>query len=190
MPFFEPVVLIRGAGDLGSGVAFRLFKAGFPVAMTELANPLLVRTTVSFGTAVINRSAIVEGITARHATHDQVSAFLAEGVIPIIIDPSKDSIAALRPAVVIDARVAKVNLDTQIDDAPLVIALGPGFNAGVDCHAVIETNRGHKLGRVFWEGSAEPDTGLPGSVAGKEGERVLRAPVDGTVTQVQIIGEY
>ncbi len=116
--------------------------------------------------------------------------FLDEGTIPVIIDPGKDSIAALRPAVVIDARVAKINLDTRIDDAPLVIALGPGFTAGVDCHAVIETNRGHKLGRVFWEGSAEPDTGIPGSVAGKESERVLRAPADGIVTPVVMIGEY
>src|SRR5258708_2883520 len=190
MPFFDALVLIRGAGDLGSGVAFRLFKAGFPVAMTELANPLLVRTTVSFGSAVLNRSAIVEGITARCATQEQVAPFLDEGVIPVIIDPGKDSIAILRPAVVIDARVAKVNLDTRMDDAPLVIALGPGFTAGVDCHAVVETNRGHKLGRVFWEGSAEPNTGIPRSVAGKESERVLRAPVNGIVTQVQMIGEY
>src|SRR5258708_29563566 len=174
MPFFDALVLIRGAGDLGSGVAFRLFKTGFPVVMTELANPLLVRTTVSFGAAVLNNSAIVEGITARCATHADVTAFLDEGVIPVIVDPGKDSIAILRPAVVLDARVAKVNLDTRIDDAPLVIALGPGFTAGGGFHWVIERKRGDQRGRGFWEGGAEPRTGSPGSVAGTESWRVLR----------------
>ncbi|MEP7288035.1 MAG: selenium-dependent molybdenum cofactor biosynthesis protein YqeB [Chloroflexota bacterium] len=190
MALFDTLILIRGAGDLGSGVAYRLFKAGFPIAMTELAHPLLVRTTVSYGACVHNGGVIVGGVAARRVSYAQVPEMIMHDVISVIVDSSREAIAALRPTVVIDARVAKVNLDTTLQDAPLVIALGPGFTAGVDCHAVIETNRGHHLGRVIWEGSAEPDTGQPGNVNGKVGDRVLRAPVDGAVTQVVVVGEY
>jgi xanthine dehydrogenase accessory factor len=186
---FDTLILIRGAGDLGSGVAYRLYKAGFPMVMTELASPLLVRTTVSFGSCVGNRTVVVEGITAQRATYEETADLLAQGIIPVIPDPSHASISKLGPTVVIDARVAKVNLDTTIHDAPLVIGLGPGFTAGIDCHAVIETNRGHNLGRVFWKGSAEPDTGVPGSVNGKDNERVLRAPGDGLLVPLVMIGE-
>jgi xanthine dehydrogenase accessory factor len=190
MPLFDVLVLIRGAGDLGSGVAYRLIKAGFPVVMTELANPLLVRGTVSYGSAVPYGSVIVEGITAHRATPDQVAFRLDEGTIPVVVDPGSETIRTLRPEIVVDARIAKVNLDTTINDAPLVVALGPGFTAGVDCHAVVETNRGHSLGRVYWQGSAEPDTGLPARLNGKEGERVLRAPHDGELVQVVAIGDF
>jgi xanthine dehydrogenase accessory factor len=186
---FDILVLIRGAGDLGSGVAYRLIKAGFPVVTTEIASPLMVRTTVSYGTAVFYTSVIIEGITARRATIDEVPALLNQGILPVLVDPGGESIRALRPAVIVDARVAKVNLDTSISDAPMVIGLGPGFTAGVDCHAVVETNRGHSLGRVIWQGSAEPDTGVPARVNGKEAERVLRAPHDGELVQVVAIGE-
>jgi len=157
--------------------------------MTELANPTLVRTTVSYGSCVLNRTVVVEGIEAQTATPQTAHQMIEQGMIPVIIDPGRNSIEALRPAVVVDARVAKTNIDTAIHDALLVVALGPGFTAGVDCHAVIETNRGHNLGRVMWEGSAEPDTGVPGSVDGKGSERVLRAPCDGVITQFVLIGE-
>ncbi len=187
---FNALVLIRGAGDLGSGVAYRLIKAGFPVAMTELAAPLLVRTTVSYGNAISYNATIVEGIEARKVTVDEAQPLLVQGIIPVIVDPGKETIHRLNPTVVIDARVAKTNIDTTIQDAPLVIALGPGFTAGVDCHAVIETNRGHNLGRVLWQGGAEPNTGVPGSIGGKETERVLRAPTEGTVWGIVNIGEY
>ncbi len=190
MPLFDVLVLIRGAGDLGSGVAYRLFKTGFPVVMTELASPLLVRGTVSYGSAVPYNSVIVEGITAHRTALADVSARLAEATIPVVVDPEGQSIRALRPAVVVDARIAKVNLGTTINDAPLVVGLGPGFTAGVDCHAVVETNRGHALGRVYWQGSAEPDTGLPARLNGKEGERVLRAPHDGELVAVAAIGDF
>jgi len=189
MPLFDVLVLIRGAGDLGSGAAYRLVRAGFPVVMTELANPTLVRTTVSYGSCVLNRTVVVEGIEAQTATPQTAHQMIEQGMIPVIIDPGRNSIEALRPAVVVDARVAKTNIDTAIHDALLVVALGPGFTAGVDCHAVVETNRGHNLGRVMWEGSAEPDTGVPGSVDGKGSERVLRAPCDGVITQFVLIGE-
>src|SRR5258707_13015677 len=189
MPLFNVLVLIRGAGDLGSGAAYRLVRAGFRVVMTELANPTLVRTTVSYGSCVLNRTVVVEGIEAQVGTPETVREMIDQGMIPVIIDPGRKSIEALRPVVVVDARVAKKNIDTTIKDAPLVVALGPGFTAGVDCHAVIETNRGHNLGRVMWEGSAEPDTGVPGSVDGKGADRVLRAPCDGVITQFVLIGE-
>jgi xanthine dehydrogenase accessory factor len=191
MAFADVLVLIRGAGDLASGVAYRLVQAGFPVVMTELALPLAVRTTVSYSSCVPYNVVIIGGVIARRVALDQpeaLQAALAAGEIPVLVDPDNRAIRALRPAVVIDGRVAKVNLDTRIDDAPLVIALGPGFVAGVDCHAVIETNRGHDLGRVLWQGSAEPNTGRPASVHEKSVERVLRAPTDGKMAQVSMIG--
>jgi xanthine dehydrogenase accessory factor len=190
MGHFNALVLIRGAGDLGSGVAYRLVKSGFPVVMTELPAPLLARTTVSYGNAVSYNTALVEGIEARKVTAADALPLLANGIIPIIVDPGKDTIRVLNPAVVVDARVAKINIDTTLDDAPLVIALGPGFTVGIDCHAVIETNRGHDLGRVLWHGSAQPNTGIPGNIGGKETDRILRAPAEGTIWQIVNIGEY
>jgi xanthine dehydrogenase accessory factor len=184
----QPLVLIRGAGDLASGVAYRLAMAGLRVVMTDLAKPTMVRTTVSYGAAILHGAVVVEGIYARRATLAEVPDVLAEGIIPVLIDPEKEAIRTLKPDVVIDGRVAKAVLDTQITDAPLVVGLGPGFTAGVDCHAVVETNRGHWLGRVYWSGSAEPDTGIPGAVNGKTTERVLRAPADGLMQQVKVIG--
>jgi xanthine dehydrogenase accessory factor len=190
-PFLFPhlLIVILGAGDLASGVAYRLVRAGFPVVMTELPRPTMVRTTVSYGAAVLHGAAIVEGLYARRVEIEQVADTLATGTIPILIDPGGEAARSLNPAVLVDARVAKVNLGLRITDAPLVIGLGPGFTAGRDCHAVVETNRGHHLGRVIQAGSAEPDTGVPAAVNGKEAERVLRAPADGTVRQVKVIGQ-
>ncbi len=188
--FDKTLVLIKGAGDLASGVAARLHRCGFPVVMTELPHPLMVRRTVSFGEAVYEGKVEVEGITARRVD-DAPSAVLALGVgaIPVLVDPQAGSLGALRPAVLVDAIMAKQNTGTTLADAPLVIALGPGFAAGHDCHAVIETNRGHCLGRVILEGPAEPDTGRPGNVGGKTFERILRAPVGGAVRGRAEIGE-
>jgi xanthine dehydrogenase accessory factor len=185
------LVLIKGAGDLASGVALRLHRCGFPVVMTELAAPMTVRRTVSFAQAVFEGRAQVEEVAARRAVPDQVVEFLAEGIIPVLIDPQAEVRAALQPSVVVDAVMAKRNLGTRLDDAPLVVALGPGFTAGVDCHAVIETQRGHYLGRVIWEGSAEPDTGQPGTLPGMGPNvtRVLRAPIAGSVRSVVAIGD-
>ena len=181
------LIVLKGAGDLGSGVAYRLFKAGYPLLMTELPHPLLVRRMVSFGNAVHEGSWTIEGITARVVESvQQAHDVIAGGEMPILINP-EPVWQRLTPRVVIDARLAKRNINTTIDDASLVIGLGPGFTAGVDCHAVIETNRGHHLGRVLWQGQAEPNTGIPGTVNGKGAVRVLRAPVDGHVhAQFQI----
>ncbi len=158
--------------------------------MTEIPHPLMVRRTVSFGEAVCDGETQVEGIQAvRVADCSQVNQIIEDGKIPILVDPKAACIQELRPVVLIDAIMAKINTGTKIDDAPLVIALGPGFTAGVDCHAVVETNRGHHLGRVIRHGCAEPNTGQPGEVGGKSTERLLRAPVAGVVEAQAVIGD-
>ncbi len=188
--FNQAWVLIKGAGDLASGVAARLFRCGFPVVMTELPQPLMVRRTVAFGEAVYEGEVQVEGIVGRRVADAAAAASTAAArMIPVVVDPSVASLAELRPTVLVDAIMAKRNTGTGLEDAPLVIALGPGFSAGQDCHAVIETNRGHRLGRVITQGSAEPDTGKPGIVGGKSDERILRAPVAGAVASHVAIGE-
>src|SRR5262249_35225945 len=143
MARFDSLILIRGAGALGSGAAYRLKKAGFPVVMTELANPLMLGGTVSYGACVFYHTVVAEGYMARHATLEQVPEFLAQDIIPILVDAGHETIAAIQPAVVIDARNVGTSGDTSMEDAPLVIGLGTGFTAGVNCHAVIGTERGH-----------------------------------------------
>ena len=174
--FSDFFILIRGGGDLATGVAHRLHRAGFTVMVTELPQPLAVRRAVSFAEAVYSERITVEGVTAHLAPDPMVGlTYTALDEIPVIVDADDTVIKQMRPPIVVDARIAKKNLGTRLGDAPLVIALGPGFSAGEDCHAVVETNRGHNLGRVYWEGSAEPDTGKPEAIRGFVGERVLRA---------------
>lgn len=187
-----PLVVIRGAGDLASGVAYHLYRAGYPLAMTELELPLFVRRSVCFGNAMFESVFEVEGIIARKAkANSALWLNLQMGEIPILLDDDhQTSWRHLLPRVVVDARMAKRNIDTKIDDAPLVIALGPGFVAGQDCDAVIETNRGHSLGRVIWQGTAEPNTGTPGAVMNQTTDRVLRAPCDGWVDSLVDIGDW
>jgi xanthine dehydrogenase accessory factor len=187
----DPVILIKGAGDLASGVAVRLFRCGYLVVMTELPNPLMVRRSVSFGEAVYETQMEVEGIQAWRISDIQAARLtLDQGIIPVLVDPQADCRAELCPIVLVDAVMAKSNISTRITDAPCVIALGPGFTAGIDCHAVVETNRGHSLGRVIYAGSAEPDTGQPGSINGKGAERLLRSPIEGMVEGLAAIGDY
>jgi xanthine dehydrogenase accessory factor len=190
-PVFEDCrVLIKGAGDLASGVAWRLWRAGFPLAMTELPQPLALRRCVAFAEAIYAGETIVEGITARRVEGaSAIPGAWAQGVIPVLVDSQADLLARLRPEVVVDAIMAKKNLGTSLDEAPLVIGLGPGFTAGLDVHVVIETNRGHYLGRALWSGSAQPDTGTPGTIAGQDKERVVRAPVRGVFVASRQIGE-
>lgn len=190
MLFSDALIVVRGGGDLATGVIYRLSKAGFPVIVTELARPLAIRRAVAVSSAVFDGAIEIEGLRGiRAAGSAEARALAAEGEIPVLVDPDGASLPALRPVVIIDARMTKRNLGTRRDDASLVIALGPGFSAGDDCHAVIETNRGHRLGRVIWHGSAEPDTGRPGAVQGKQNERVLRAPADGFVEPHAAIGD-
>ena len=173
------LVLIRGAGDLATGVALRLYRSGFQVVMTDLERPTAIRRTVSFSQAILDGSAVVEGVTARFADISCAAQILQAGEIPVLADPQCRCREILKPHVLVDAILAKKNLGTTINDAPVVIALGPGFTAGEDCHAVIETMRGHDLGRVILNGPALPDTAVPGLIGGFAGERVLRAPADG-----------
>lgn len=173
------LVLIRGAGDLATGVALRLHRAGLQVVMTDLAQPTAIRRTVSFSQAIPDGTAVVEGVTARRCRAEDVDAVLRAGEVPVLADPECRCRERLKPQVLVDAILAKKNLGTTIRDAPVVIGLGPGFTAGEDCHAVIETMRGHYLGRVILQGGAEPNTAVPGLIGGYAGERVLRAPADG-----------
>ncbi len=184
------VVVVKGGGDLATGVAHRLSQAGFKVLVTEIAAPTTVRRTVAFSEAVFEGRTTVEGIEAELAGSARDAALVWErGNIPVVVDPRAVIVQELRPCAVVDAIVAKRNTGTSIRDAGIVVALGPGFVAGVDAHAVVETNRGHNLGRVIWQGEAEPNTGIPGPVRGFTVERVLRAPGPGFVRAYRAIGE-
>lgn len=188
--FSRALVLVRGGGDLASGAIYRLRRAGFPVVVTELATPLLVRRTVSYGEAVYAGAVTVEGVQARLAPDPGgVAGILAAGDVAVLVDPDGRAQSALAPVIVVDARMEKRNLGITLADAPLVVALGPGFTAGVDCHAVVETNRGHDLGRVIWRGGAEPDTGEPGVILNRSHSRILRAPAGGHVRARAAIGD-
>lgn len=183
------LIVIRGAGDIASGIALRLWRSHIQVVMTDLPKPTAIRRTVCFSQAIVHGTAKVEEATARRAdTWKQVPEILAGGCIPVLPDPEGNCIASLRPDGVVDAVLAKRNLGTKITDAPVVVGVGPGFTAGVDCHAVVETMRGHTLGRVYTSGSALPNTGIPGLIGGFSGERVLRAPTDGIFHQLLEIG--
>ena len=193
MLFQNYLILLRGGGDLATGVAWRLHHAGFPVVVAELPRPLVVRRRVALATAVLEGEITVESLRAvRVETPDEAWTLAATGVVPVLVAagiPEEWTTDPRAQPSVVDARMAKRNIDTHISDAPLVVALGPGFTAGVDCHAVVETNRGHRLGRVIWRGAAEPNTGTPGIVAGKGRERVLRAPVAGIASWRVEIGD-
>jgi xanthine dehydrogenase accessory factor len=192
MLFPDDLVLLRGGGDLATGVAYRLHQAGFPLVVLELARPLVVRRRVALASAVLEGVVDVEGLVGRRVTTwPEAMNLAATGQVPLLVAPNlpPKGFTTGQARVLVDARMAKRNIDTAIDQAPLVIALGPGFSAGDDCHAVIETKRGHRLGRVIWQGPALPDTGRPGTIAGKGSERVLRSPVAGTVTWQVNIGD-
>jgi xanthine dehydrogenase accessory factor len=184
-----PRALIRGAGDLATGVALSLHHAGFQIVMTEVPEPTVIRRTVAFAEAVFQGSQTVEGVTARLSTAEGAAAVLRAGRIAVVVDPQSEIRHAFAPDLLVDAILEKRNLGTTVEFAPIVIGLGPGFTAGVDVHAVIETMRGHELGRLIREGSALANTGMPGSIDGKTGERVLRAPVTGLVTLAKSIGD-
>ncbi|WKZ39424.1 MAG: selenium-dependent molybdenum cofactor biosynthesis protein YqeB [Anaerolineales bacterium] len=186
----NPLILIRGGGDLASGVALRLFRVGFQIAILELDKPLAVRRTVSFSEAVYEGTQTVEGVTARLVSADQFQVALEAGEIPVLIDPQANILrnqflTSPRTTFLVDARLLKSEPEPLAVELPLHIGLGPGFSAGDNCHAVIETRRSHTLGRVYWQGPAQADSGQP------EGDpkRVLRAPVSGNVQPFKQIGE-
>ena len=195
-------VLFRGAGDLVSGSIRRCHLAGMRVACTELAEPLCVRRLVSFAEAVHRGEITVEGVTATRTDAAGIDGAWARGLVPVVVDPDL-SLLSRRPFdVLVDGTMAKRNLGTRLDHAPCVVALGPGFTAGKDCHAVVETLAGHELGRVIHEGSAAADTGVPGPPEAYLGPPaacctgaspwdaiVLRAPRDGTFRERAAIGD-
>jgi xanthine dehydrogenase accessory factor len=188
--FAEGLVVVRGAGDLATGVAHRLHRAGLAMVMTEIAQPRALRRAVSFAIAVFEGQATVEGVTAvRVESADEAREALARRQIALLVDPEARIARTLAPEVLVDAIVAKRNVGTRITDAPLVVGLGPGFTAGADVHVVVETMRGHDLGRMITEGSAEPNTGLPGPIMGHARERVLWSPADGTIQGRYRIGQ-
>ena len=184
------LVLLRGGGDLASGVALRLHRAGIKVVISELAQPLAVRRTVSFAEAIYAGKHTVEGITARLVEGEQLSAALEADEIPVLIDPNAEVLTLdLQPSMfvaVIDGRLTKRPPAPLPISVPLHIGLGPGFHAGINCHAVIETRRSHTLGRVYWNGTSQSDSGEPEGDA----RRVLRAPGDGILTAIAKIGEH
>ena len=189
MLFADHLVVVRGGGDLATGTIHRLRSAGFPILVLELEQPLAIRRTVSVASAVLEGRALVEDIDAMRIDDIEEAVALARsGAIPVMVSPTLPQLP-WEPSVVVDARLAKRNIDTSINDAPFVVGLGPGFTAGVDCHAVIETMRGHYLGRVIWEGEPTPNTGEPGMIGGKSGERVVRAPTFGVLSWRVNIGD-
>ncbi|MBI3912848.1 MAG: EF2563 family selenium-dependent molybdenum hydroxylase system protein [Chloroflexi bacterium] len=188
--FPNHLILLKGAGDLGTGTAWRLHRAGFPVVIAELAQPLVVRRTVAFANAVYEGQSAVEGVTAwRAESVEEARELLEQGIIPVLVDPVTRARDFFAPHVVVDAVMAKHNTGTRLSDAPFVVALGPGFTPQVDCHAVIETQRGHDLGRVLWDRAAEANTSTPGEVGGKSLDRVLRASNAGAMREIKRIGD-
>ena len=212
------LIICRGAGDLATAIIHRLHRAGHRVIALETDYPAAIRRQVSFCEAVYDGSAAVEGVTARlvpaladaetdtetysgindtpaaHIVSEKwdssaIEAVLEAGEVPLLIDPKGESIALLKPDVVVDAIIAKKNLGTTINMAPLVLGVGPGFTAGQDVHLVIESMRGHNLARIITDGMAQPNTGVPGNIAGFTSERVIHAPAAGYIHDVRKIGD-
>ena len=183
------LVVVRGGGDLGSGVIWRLRRVGFPVVVLELERPLTVRRTVAYSSAVTDGSITIDGIEGVRvdSTASAIEAAHARSVA-VMVAPEFPSFP-MPMSVLVDARLAKQKLDTTRGQAPFVVALGPGFDAGVDCDAVVETMRGHRLGRVIWDGPAAPNTGVPGEIGGASADRVLRAARDGSLRWDVMFGD-
>ena len=186
------LIICRGGGDLATGIVHRLFRAGFQVLVLETDSPAAIRRQVSFSEAVYDGTATVEGVTAeRIASADRASVnhVLEEGRVPLLVDPEGSSIPLLKPDIVVDAMIAKKNLGTAKEMAPLVIGVGPGFTAGEDVDLVVESMRGHNLARIFTTGSALPNTGIPGNIGGFTKERVLHAEAAGYMKNIRQIGD-
>ncbi|NJD59160.1 MAG: molybdenum hydroxylase [Anaerolineales bacterium] len=187
------IVLIRGGGDLASGVAYRLHKSGFKVVINELPKPLAVRRQASFSEAIYAGEMTIEEVTAKKvaAIDDplRILQLLSKGRIPVLVDPDGKSIQSVHPTVIVDARMLKTAPEPLRHSAKLYLGLGPGFIGGENCHAAIETQRGPWLGRVLWDGPTQPDSSLPEPISGKKSERVLYAMVSGNLTPHKAIGD-
>ncbi|WP_432664001.1 selenium-dependent molybdenum cofactor biosynthesis protein YqeB [Wukongibacter baidiensis] len=187
---FNGIVVLRGGGDLATGIAHKLFRSGFKILVLEIEKPTMVRRTVSFGEAIFDGQAMVEGVKAIRAYNiEEIFRIWNDGCIPIIVDKECEILDEIDVKVLVDATLAKRNLGTHKEMAPITIGVGPGFDAGIDVDVVIETSRGHDLGKLIFEGSAIPDTGVPGEILGYGRERVLRSPCDGIIENVLKIGD-
>lgn len=181
----KDLIIVRGGGDLATGTIYKLYKCGFSVLILEVEKPSAIRRNVAFSEAIYEGTQIVEGVTCYYALScEEAYTLLQEGKLVILVDPKGDVIEKLKPLVVVDGILAKKNLGTNKNMAPITIGLGPGFEAGVDVDAVIETKRGHNLGRVIWKGSAIPNTGIPGIIGGYGKERVIHSPAEGLLRNV------
>ena len=184
----KDLIIVRGGGDLATGTIYKLKKSGFPVLILEIENPSAIRRNVAFSEAVYQGTQTVEDITCYLANSlEQAEEYLQEDKLTMLVDPSGEAIRKLEPMALVDAILAKRNLGTSRDMAPITVALGPGFTAGEDADAVIETKRGHNLGRVIWNGSAAPNTGVPGLIGGYGKERVMHSPAKGILRNVKKI---
>ena len=184
----KDLIVVRGGGDLATGTIYKLKKSGFPVLILEVANPSAIRRNVAFCEAVYQQTQKVEDMTCYLAESlEQAQQFLQEGKLTVLVDPKGEAIPVLKPLAVVDAILAKENLGTNRNMAPITIALGPGFTAGEDVDAVVETKRGHHLGRVLWAGTAAPNTGIPGLIGGYGKERVIHCPAKGILRNVKNI---
>ena len=185
----KSLVVVRGAGDLASGVIAKLYNSGYQVLALECEKPLSIRRKVSFSEAVYQGAVTIGGVTACLCTLDMVDEVLESGRVPVLVDPDCEIVKVCRPRILVDAILAKRNLGTRMDMADITIGLGPGFTAGVDVHAVVETKRGHDLGRIYYEGAAVPNTGIPGKIGGYDKERVIYAPAAGVLVSCARIGD-
>jgi len=192
------IVFIRGGGDLASGAAIRLHRAGVQVIISELDGPLVVRRGVSFASAIFEGQTVVEDVIARKGANlEDAFLILADGAIPVIVDPElealvdyQDKTAGRGKTVLVDGRMTKGAPRYDINSVDFLVGMGPGFIAGYNCHAAIETNRGHNLGRVIWTGAAQANTGIPEMVSEYGVERVLRAPSVGELVAFASIGDH
>lgn len=179
-------IIVRGAGDLATGIISKLHNAGFKVIACETMKPTAIRRHVSFSEAVYDEKTSVEGLDAKLSSFEDA---ITEDGIHVVVDPNLRILEHIKPFAVIDAILAKKNLGTTIDMADIVIGVGPGFTAGTDCHAVVETKRGHNLGKIYYEGAAIPNTGIPGFIGGKAEDRVLHSPAEGIIDNAVSIGD-
>lgn len=187
---FNDIVVIRSGGDIATAVAHKLYRSGFKILILERKMPLAIRRNVVFSEAIFENQVCVEKVICKKANNlDEIYEHWRSGIIPIIVDEECEVLNSIKADVLVDGILAKKNMNTSITMAPLTIALGPGFVAGEDVHVVIETNRGHDLGRLIYEGSAERDTGIPGVIMGYGEERVFRAPCAGKVRTIKGIGD-
>lgn len=187
----DKIVVVRGGGDVSTGSIQRLHRAGFKVLVLEIPRPTSIRRTVALSEAINDGEAKVEDVIAKRIENvDEAEAVWAEGKIAMMVDPKCESIDKIKPVAVVDAIIAKKNLGTNIDMAPIVVGLGPGFVASEDVDIVIETNRGHNLGRLIFEGPASANTGNPGNIKGYTVERVLYSPGVGNIQNIKDIGDF